>query len=239
MKKERIIEKGGWSALFWTNHDYQRLISLYGDEKNISKSASAFATLMYLLKGTPIIYMGEEIGMSNYPFKKEEELEDINAKTLLSLAKTKEEKEKIFKTLARETRDNARTIMQWSGAINAGFSEAKPWFVVNNNYHQVNVERQLKEEDSVLSEYKKILALRQSDKDIFCYGDIKFDNAPKGVIQYRRLLKDDNRVYFVIVNPNASVIKYTIPAGEIVYSNYRETVRGELGPFEAVVIKQD
>ncbi len=239
IKKEEIIKGGGWSALFWTNHDYQRLVSLYGDDKNISKSASAFGALMYLLKGTPIIYMGEEIGMSNYPFKSENEFEDINAKTLLSLAKNDKEREKVFKTLARETRDNARTIMQWSGAINAGFSDTKPWFVVNNNYHQVNVERQEKEEDSVLSEYKKILSLRSSDKEIFCYGDIHFEKIKNGVIAYKRQLKGENRVYIVVVNPNASVVKYTIPSGEIVYSNYRETVRGELGPFEAVVIKQD
>ena len=236
-KKQEINELGGWSALFWTNHDYFRILSLYGDEKNSSKSGSALAVLMYLLKGTPVIYNGEEIGMTNYPFKDENEFEDVNAKTLLTLAKSKEEKEKIFKKLVLESRDNARTIMQWDGSINAGFSENKPWFVVNKNYHQVNVSGQLSQKSSCLNEYIKILNLRKSDKDVFCYGKTKFINGGKGIIQYERYADDSNNSYTVIVNLSNSVKKFLYPVGDIVYSNYGEVVRGEMSPYEAVVIK--
>ena len=238
IKKQEIIREGGWSALFWTNHDYQRVASLYGDEKNLSKSCSALAVLMYLLKGTPIIYNGEEIGMTNYPFKTENDFEDVNAKTLLMLAGTEEEKASTLKKLKRESRDNARTIMQWSGAINAGFSEEKPWFVVNPNYHNINVERELLESCSVLNEYIKILKLRASDKEIFCYGDSKFLKSKKGIIQYKRFMDGSDTEYLVIVNTSNCVQKFLYPDGDVVYSNYGEIVRGEISPYEAVVIKK-
>ena len=238
MKKQEIINAGGWSALFWTNHDYQRVVSLYGDEKNLTKSASAFACLMYLLKGTPIIYNGEEIGMTNYPFKAEDEFMDINAKTLIALSKNEDEKKSILLKLRRESRDNARTIMQWSGGINAGFSDEKPYFVVNNNYHNINVEQQLNQKGSVLDEYRKILALRKNDVEVFCYGDVKFEKNNKGIIQYSRFLRGYDREYTIIVNPTKYVQKFTFPVGDVIYSNYGEIVRGEISPFEAVVIRK-
>ncbi len=238
IKKQEVINAGGWSALFWTNHDYQRVASLYGDEKNLSKSCSALAVLMYLLKGTPIIYNGEEIGMTNYPFKDENDFEDVNAKTLLMLAKNDEERAKILQKLKRESRDNARTIMQWAGSINAGFSEEKPWFVVNPNYHNINVERELSQDGSILNEYMKILQLRASDKDVFCYGEIKFKKPKNGIIQYVRSFEQGDREYLVIVNTSNSVQKFLYPDGDVVYSNYGEIVRGEMSPFEAVVIKK-
>ncbi len=234
--KQKLASAGGWPVLFWTNHDYPRVASLYGSEKALSKSCSALGSLMYLLKGTPVIYNGEELGMTNYNFKKSEEFVDVKSKNLLATATTEEEKTKILNDLKENSRDNSRTIMQWNGSINAGFSEEKPWFVVNPNYHAINVAVEQVEEHSVLNEYKKILELRKSDVDTFCYGLTKFKKAPNGAIRYIR--KSAKKEYDVIVNLTNSVKKMVLPVGEIVYSNYGEVVRGELSPYEAVVIRR-
>ncbi len=234
--KEKLISMGGWSTLFWTNHDYQRLVSMYGNNKALSKSASAFATAMYLLKGTPIIYQGEELAMTGYPFKNENEFEDVNAKMLIKLASTESEKKKVFESLKNTSRDNARTIMQWNGSVYAGFSEHKPWFLVNPNYHSLNVAVEQTEEHSALNEYRKIIALRKENSDAFCFGDCTFKRAPRGVCRYIR--RSGKTEYDVIVNLTDEVKKYLLPVGEIVYTNYGEVIRGELSPFEAIVLKR-
>ncbi len=235
--KQRLATNGGWPVLFWTNHDYQRVASMYGSVKALSKSCSSLATAMYLLQGTPIIYNGEEIGMTNYPFKEIAELEDVNAKMLLNLAKTEEEKQEVFNRLKNETRDNARTIMQWNGSINAGFSEEKPWFVVNPNYHSVNVAVEQVEEHSVLNEYKRIIKLRKEDVDAFCFGSVKFKSCVNGVVRYVR--SSCTHEYEVLANLTDEVKKFLLPVGEIVYTNYGEVVRGELSPYEAVVLRRN
>lgn len=234
--KEKLINLGGWSTLFWTNHDYQRLVSMYGNTKALSKSASAFACAMYLLKGTPIIYQGEELAMTGYPFKSRADFEDVNAKILIELAKSEQEKDDVLEKLKKTSRDNARTIMQWNGSEYAGFSEHKPWFVVNPNYHSLNVAVEQVEEHSALNEYRKILSLRKENADVFCFGDCIFRRAPKGVCRFLR--RSGKTEYDVIVNLTDEVKKYLLPVGEIVYTNYGEVIRGELSPFEAVVLKR-
>lgn len=235
-QKSKLSKEGGWSVLFWTNHDYQRLVSMYGNTKALAKSTSAFGTAMYLLNGTPIIYQGEELAMTGYPFKNEKDFVDVNALTLLNLAKTEEEKKKVLEDLIHSSRDNARTCMQWNGSINAGFSETTPWFKVNPNYHSLNVAVEQTEEHSALNEYRKLLSLRKDFKDTFCYGTCTFLHAPKGVVRYKR--NNGGEEFEVIVNLTEDVKKFLLPAGEIMYTNYGEVVRGELSPFEAVVLKR-
>lgn len=233
--KQRLAQKGGWPVLFWTNHDYRRVASMYGDERALAKSCSALACAMYLLAGTPVVYNGEEIGMTNYPFRNENELLDVDAKTRLLLAK-EDEKQKLFEEIRQTTRDNARTIMQWSGGVNAGFTDAKPCFVVNGNYHYINVENEQKDEHSVLNEYKKIIGLRKSNSDAFVYSKIKWQKAEKGIVHYKRF--SSSAEFDVIVNLSDCVKKFIFPVGEIIYSNYGEVIRGEISPYEAVVIKK-
>ncbi len=235
-QKSKLSSVGGWSVLFWTNHDYQRLASMYGNTKALAKSTSAFATAMYLLNGTPIIYQGEELAMTGYPFKSEQDFVDVNALQLLSLAETEEEKKKVLENLINSSRDNARTCMQWNGSINAGFSEGTPWFKVNPNYHSLNVAVEQTEEHSALNEYRKIIALRKQFKDSLCYGSCKFLHAPKGVVRYLR--NSGNEEFEIIVNLTDEVKKFLLPAGEIMYTNYGEVIRGELSPYEAVVLKR-
>ena len=232
--KQKIAENGGCPVLFWTNHDYPRVASMYGSEKYWNKSCSALACLMYLLKGMPIIYNGEEIGMTNFHFKGINDFDDVNAKTLLSLAKTDKEKNQVFENLKLTSRDNARTMMQWNDNKYAGFSSAKPWFKVNDNYKQINVEAQDKQQDSILNEYRKILALRNSNKDVFCYGKTKFGRVKGKVIRYTRIAND--KKYLVVVNLSNDKAVVKLPKGKILYCNYNDSLYNTLSPYEARVI---
>ena len=232
--KQKIAENGGCPVLFWTNHDYPRVASMFGSKKFWNKSCSALACLMYLLKGMPIIFNGEEIGMTNYHFQNINDFDDVNAKTLLSLAKTDEEKNRVFENLKLTSRDNARTMMQWNDNKNAGFTDATPWFRVNDNYKQVNVEAQDKQQDSVLNEYRKILALRSINKDVFCYGKTKFGRLKGNVIKYTRIAS--GKKCLVVVNLSDDTVATKLPKGETLYCNYDSPLTNALSPYEARVI---
>lgn len=170
-QKNNLAIKGGWSALFYLNHDYPRLISKIKSEDDPKNASLCLATLMYMLKGTPIIYNGEELGMTNYPFLMPKDFKDVNAKMILSNAQNVEEE---FEKLKASTRDHARTVMQWSGDKYAGFSEVTPWTYVNKNYKKINVEKQLDDKNSMLNNYKKIFATRKKYIDIINNGKYKF-----------------------------------------------------------------
>lgn len=234
-EKSRLSASGGWSTLFWTNHDYQRLVSMYGSINAPAQSSSAFATAMYFLNGTPIIFQGEELGMTGYPFECEQDFVDVNAITLLSLTKTDKEKKQVLEKLITESRDNARTCMQWDNSMNAGFSKSTPWFKVNPNYTTLNVADELKDAHSTLNEYKKLLALRKKYLSTFVYGDCEFLPAPKGVIRYIR--KRATQEFEIIANLTATPKKFTLPNGKIVYSNHNKLSPSTLAPFQAIVFK--
>ncbi len=232
--KQKIAQNGGCPVLFWTNHDYPRMASMYGSEKYWNKSCSALALVMYLLKGMPIIYNGEEIGMTNYHFKSINDFADVNAKTLISLAKTYKERHDVFENLKVSSRDNARTMMQWNDSKNAGFSDATPWFKVNDNYKQINVEAQDKQQNSILNEYRKILALRNKNKDVFCHGTTKFSKTNNRIIKYIRAYED--KKYMVIANLSDDIVTTKLPKGETLYCNYNSPLTNALNAYEARVI---
>ena len=154
---------------------------------------------------------------------------------MLSLAKTDEEKNKVFENLKLTSRDNARTMMQWNDSKNAGFSDATPWFRVNDNYKQVNVDAQDKQQDSVLNEYRKILALRNTNKDVFCYGKTIFGRLKGKVIRYTRIA--NGKKYLVTVNLSDDTVATKLPKGETLYCNYDSPLTNALSPYEARVIK--
>lgn len=170
-QKERLSSGGGWSALFYLNHDYPRLVSKLMGEGDKVNASLCMATLMYMLKGTPIIYNGEEIGMENYPFKSPKDFKDVNAKMIFENA---EDIEKEFENLKENSRDHSRTVMQWNDTKYAGFSEHIPWIYVNPNYKKINVEKEEKNEHSVLCNYKKILSVRKKYIADIVDGKYKF-----------------------------------------------------------------
>ena len=211
--KEEISSENGWSVLFWLNHDYPRLISKVDGELDPKNAQICLATLMYMLKGTPVIYNGEEIGMTNYHFESPDELHDVNAKMILDNAKNKE---KAFIKLKDRTRDHSRTCMQWDSKKYAGFSTATPWFYVNNNYKECNVAKAMKDSDSMYSHYTRIISIRNE------YGDslvgAKYDFYRKsGVLGYK--IQCDGVVLEVVANLSKKDKPMTTMGKEVLYSN--------------------
>ena len=143
-KWQNQLEGKGWNALFIENHDQPRLVSTWGDDQHYwYESATSHATNYFLQKGTPFIYQGQEIGMTNYPFQSLEEFNDVSVKNEVRLKKENGENvEQLLHDFSKVNRDNSRTMMQWNQTDYAGFSKERPWFHVNPNYKSINVEQQ-------------------------------------------------------------------------------------------------
>lgn len=151
-----------WNTLFWGNHDQPRAVSRFGCTENEElrvRSSKCLAAAMYLLRGTPFIYQGEELGMTNFPFEKEEQLRDVES---LNLLHQSTDKAWAWHGIQTKGRDNARTPMQWSAGKNAGFSSAEPWIAVNPNYPEINAEAESRDKNSVLHFYRGLIRLRNS-----------------------------------------------------------------------------
>lgn len=156
-------EYRGWKALFWCNHDQPRIVSRFGDEEKYWKeSAKMLAAMIHMLRGTPYIYQGKELGMTNAGYQDISEYRDVESinyyDIMLKMGKSKEE---ALEVLRQRSRDNARTPMQWDSGEYAGFSKQEPWIALAGNYQSVNVKNQEKDKDSVLNYYKKLIALRK------------------------------------------------------------------------------
>ncbi len=164
----RMQQGNGWNALFWNCHDQPRSVSRFGDDKKYRKeSAKMLATVMHMMRGTPYIYQGEEIGMTNHYFtdmKQYCDVESINAYRILKEQGIEEKQ--IHKILQEKSRDNARTPMQWDNSQYSGFSDVQPWLQVNNNYQDINVENDLKNPDSIFKYYQQLIQLRKTHKII-------------------------------------------------------------------------
>ena len=193
-------QKGnGWNALFWCNHDQPRIVSRLGNEdKYWKESAKMLATLIHFMQGTPYIYQGEELGMTNAHFTSIEQYRDVESlnyyQILLENGKSKEE---ALHILAERSRDNSRTPMQWSADKNAGFSKAEPWIEVQKNYETINVETEERDEDSILNFYKTLIRLRK-EMPVISDGTIRFLNEEEGIIGYEREL--DGKKLIVLCN---------------------------------------
>lgn len=198
-----------WNTLFWGNHDQPRIVSRFGctvSEELRVRSAKMLATAMYLLRGTPFLYQGEEIGMTNYPFTSEAELRDIESFNLLEQNRGREDW--AWRGIRAKGRDNSRTPMQWTDAPNAGFTTGTPWIGVNPNYREINVEKALAEEDSVLHFYRRLIALRSGSKTLQ-YGDftLLLPDDPQ-LFAYKRTLEGET----ILVCCNFSGSEAAIPA---------------------------
>ncbi len=176
MKLKEILNKwqkglqdgGGWNALFWNNHDQPRANNRFGDVKNYPKeTATMLAQTIHMMRGTPYIYQGEEIGMTDPDFSSIDDYKDIESinayKDLLEKGKSSDEALNIIK---KKSRDNSRTPMQWDGSENAGFTTGTPWIGVNDNYEEINAEKALEDKDSIFYYYKKLIELRKEESII-------------------------------------------------------------------------
>ncbi|WP_429975623.1 glycoside hydrolase family 13 protein [Enterococcus sp. DIV0086] len=234
----------GWNSLFWNNHDLPRIVSRWGDDTIYrEQSAKMFAILLHMMKGTPYIYQGEEIGMTNYPISDISEAEDIETINMynerLSLGFSKET---LMESINAKGRDNARTPIQWDNSENAGFTTGTPWLHVNPNYREINVAANLANAESIFYTYKKLIQLRKKN-EIVVWGEYTLlENTPPEVFAYQRTLNDE--VWLVVANISRNQQQWTMPGAgkEVIISNYHlaELPQGEimLQPYEAFVIRQ-
>ena len=210
----------GWNSLFWNNHDLPRIVSAWGDDQAYRvKSAKALAILLHLMRGTPYIYQGEEIGMTNYPFKSLDEIEDIES---INYAKESLEKgvelDTIMDQIRHIGRDNARTPMQWSKLPQAGFTTGRPWLAVNPNYQEINVEAALADPSSIFYTYQQLVALRK-EQDWLISADFELVDTTDQVFAYQRV--DGNQRYLIVVNLSSQVQSFELEEDyqEILISN--------------------
>lgn len=243
--QEGMQQGNGWNALFWCNHDQPRVVSRFGDEKKYWKeSAKMLAGAIHLMKGTPYIYQGEEIGMTNAHFTSIEQYKDVESinyyKILLEQGKTKEE---ALHILAERSRDNARTPMQWTEQKNAGFSDVKPWMEVQENYKNINAEAEEKEEDSILEFYKKLIRMRK-EMPVIARGRIQFaDEKQSAILKYTR--EWEGTQLTVICNLTGTEVR-TSPkdtkTGDKILGNYKGSKTEKnilyLRPYEIVVLEK-
>ena len=246
-KWQNELEGKGWNALFIENHDIPRVVSSWGnDNEYLEESAKAFALMYFMQKGTPFIYQGQEIGMTNVRFDSIEKYNDVKSINIY------EEKinegvsvNEALKAVASISRDNARTPMQWDSTNYAGFSENTPWIDVNENYKSINVESQLANENSVLNFYKKLIKIRKENLSLI-YGryDMILEEDEK-IYAYTRTL--DNDKYVVIVNLSDEEALYKYDDLDLIYenlmlANYKVREHGilkevVLKPYEAILYK--
>ena len=237
------LEGFAWNSLYLDNHDQPRAVSRFGNDspEYRVKSAKMLATMLHMLKGTPYIYQGEELGMTNAHISSLEEYRDIES--IGAYHKYVDSGlvagETMMEYLQEISRDNARTPMQWNTSAHAGFTTGTPWIRVNENYRQINVADQIDNPDSVFHYYRKLIELRHT-YPVIVYG--KYEELlcdDPNVFAYRRVL--GNQSLLVICNYTAAEIKCVLAEdmqGIELISNYEKHVEGRLQPYEAIVLYQ-
>ena len=242
-KWQKGLDGVAWNSLYFCNHDQPRIVSRLGDESDAYRelSAKCIATCLHMMQGTPYVYQGEELGMTNTVFNSVDDfrdLESINAYRELVESGLYTD-EDMFPKIAHKSRDNARTPMQWDASENAGFTTGKPWIAVNPNYKKINVADQLKREDSVFHYYQKLIRLRK-ENEIIVYGNYELLlPEDENIFAYTRTL--DNQKLLVVCNFSKSEQKFDFSGYEnakVLISNYNgDTVKdGILKPYEATVL---
>ncbi len=239
------IEKGnGWSATFMCNHDQPRALSRFGNDKEYQKeSAKMLATTIHMMRGTPYIYQGEEIGMTNPYFDSIDKYRDVESINYYNILKEQGiDEETILNILKCKSRDNSRTPIQWSDKENAGFTRGKPWIPISNNYKEINAQNCLNDKFSIFYHYKKLIQLRK-EYDIISNGTFKMileDNNK--IFAYIREYKNEKLLVinnFYGENVNITLNKELIKDNKILISNYKEPnilkENMEIKPYESIV----
>ena len=231
-------EKGAWPSLFLNNHDQPRALSRFGDDKNYPKeSAKMLATFTHLMRGTPYIYQGEEIGMTNAYFTDISQYKDVESTNIFELLKQEgKSEEEIYHILQERSRDNSRTPMQWDASLNAGFSKAKPWLQVQDNYRSVNVENALKDEDSIYYWYKKLIQLRKGYKVVQEGSYTPLFEEDDQILAFERKLKDESLIVICNFYGKEKKIVFNTNGYKILMSNYKGSSIVDLRPYETVVL---
>ncbi|WP_239724095.1 alpha,alpha-phosphotrehalase [Mammaliicoccus sp. A-M4] len=235
------ISKGnGWNAIFWCNHDQPRVVTRFGNdetEANRVKSAKMLAISLHMLQGTPYIYQGEEIGMTNPKFTSINQYRDIETlNAYRSLRNQDLDEDTIMKVIGQKSRDNSRTPVQWTDEENAGFTTGTPWIGIPDNYREINVEAAIKDKNSIFYTYQQLIDIRHKH-DIITYGDVEplYIDHPDLFIYKRKL---DNEEWLIVANYTND--KVEIPEdidmeGELIVAN-NDLNGNMLEPFDAFVV---
>jgi oligo-1,6-glucosidase len=233
-----------WNANYFENHDQVRSVERFGDAKRYWKeSAKMLAMLLLTLRGTPYVYEGEEIGMLNYPmFKPADYVDPVNTYIYNLLVSKHFPKKQALKLVQHYNRDNARIPMQWANAPQAGFSSGKKtWLPVNPNYPKINVEDEAKDETSILSFYKALIALRNKDP-ILCYGSLDPIQTPGRIMAYYRSYEGKMELIVLNLSKHRAFLPKELNSlvGQVVFSNYKGagfTYKKSLRPYESLIVK--
>lgn len=218
-----MAEENGWNAVFWCNHDQPRIVSRIGNDKEYHKqSAKMLATTIHMLRGTPYIYQGEEIGMKNPYFDSIEQYKDVESLNYYEILRAQGvPKEEVLNILSVKSRDNSRTPMQWNDKEHGGFTTGTPWLSVGKSYESVNAEAALRDKDSVFYHYKKLIELRKQ-YDIIAYGTYEtLSKEHPQVYAYMRSFEEQKLI--VVNNFYGENTKFPLPQ-EIIIDEYKSKV---------------
>jgi len=240
----KMLGDKGWNLIYWHNHDQPRILSHYGDDKQYRKeSAKMLAYTLYYMPGTPIVYQGEEIGMTNVDYEHLDDFRDVEVYTEYENFRSFGASHEVaMQALRDRARDNARSPFQWSSEAYAGFSTSQPWMKVVGNYKDINLEKQMQDKDSVYHTYKSILHHRKED-DI-AFGEIQFiDLESEDFYIYKNITKTST--YLVIANFGKETkklsLKEDLDGYQIIHQNYQDTEVKEdmvMRPYEALVLRK-
>lgn len=243
---QTYLEGKAWNSLYWSNHDQPRSVSRYGNDKEPYRELSAkmLGTCLHMMKGTPYIYQGEELGMTNVPFASIDEFRDIESINAYREFTENDiiAPEEMMKYLNYKSRDNARTPMQWSDDKNGGFTKGTPWIKVNPNYTKINAGEQMEREDSVFHYYQKLISLRKKEP-VIVYGTFELlMPEDEDIFMYTRTYEQEKLL--VICNFSQKERELEIPEewqkGTVLLGNYKDAAVGRkmcLRDYEAIVIK--
>lgn len=244
---QKGLQDIAWNSLYWENHDQPRSVSRFGNDSDEYREISAkmLATCIHMMQGTPYVYQGEELGMTNCPFNTLDnfrDLESINAFHELT-EQGKMTEEDMMAAIGYKGRDNARTPMQWDDSAYAGFSTANPWIMVNPNYTKINAKDQINREDSVFKYYQKLIKLRH-ESELIVYGtyDLILDDD-KDIYAYIRTLGDEKLIVYCNFSENTREVELPeeFTNGKVLISNYIDAKVNHkitLRPYEAIVIQK-
>lgn len=237
---QKGLEGKGWNALFIENHDKARVVSTWGNDQELwRESATAFAAMYFLMQGTPFIYQGQEIGMTNVQYESIDDYDDVSAKNMYRLKRASGvSHEEIMEILWASGRDNSRTPMQWSGEEGAGFTTGVPWLKINPNYEEINVEAQQKDSTSVFNFYKKMIQLKKAN-EVCTYGtyDLLLEDNPQ-IYAYTRTLAEEKVI--VMANLSTQPAKLIVEEGtsleynQLLLNNYEVSMHE---PVQEILLK--
>lgn len=240
--QEKIQSGNGLNALFWCNHDQPRIVSRLGDEgKYYKESAKMLAGLIHLMRGTPYIYQGEEIGMTDPHFKSIDMYRDVESLNYYKILMEQGlNSDAALTILDRRSRDNSRTPMQWSAKKNAGFSKVSPWINVADNYKSINVENEKDDKDSILSFYKKLITIRK-ENTVISAGNISFIDTNENIIAYKRSLGERKILVFCNMSNKDESLDIDLDGFKKLIGNYGELnyidKNLRLSPYEFVAVE--